>query len=136
MPTTVHQLIWYAALLSTAGYASIRGGQPERQAAATLVVGSLVSVLVFQPHSRVQDGMLIVACLADAALLAIALTSNRWWPLFAVAFQILSTLALAVPPWDRATFNYAAYVDTVAWDYLTLTALVIGAYFEAQPPTA
>lgn len=109
------------------GGALARGGWPERLAAATTLIGSLLTPLVQSQFNRQgQPGVWIVDIICTGIYLYIALKSDRWWPFYAVAFRIGGLLGHVV----NATFAYLPiklYATTeIMWGYLGLFALGAG----------
>jgi hypothetical protein len=109
------------------GLAIARGGWPERLAAATTLVGSILTPLV---QSRVsghgEPGIWTVDIICTAIYFYIAMKSDRWWPFFAIAFHLAALTEHAV----QATFSpiplrmYAS--GEIIWAYLSLFALAAG----------
>ncbi len=86
------QLISYITLLSTCGYAFWAGGRSERICASVLLVGSLVTgaiIFYYDYHWLLSLKYLIILdFVALAVLLYVALTSDRYWPIWLAAFQL------------------------------------------------
>lgn len=133
MPHTFSQWLWDACLGGVVIYAWVRGGRPERFVAASLAAVDLTMVLL---SAGIWHRFQLAPVMLDALLLAIlfhqALTSNRWWPMAAAAFQVVAVSARIAPTVDPLTRSIAAYVGVVGWDYLTLSALVVGTVFEGR----
>ncbi len=114
-----------AALLSI-----IKGGVPERLAAASLVTGAIATLLSYSALTdrfySVEYGVMAIDIVLLAALVAIALYANRFWPLALAALQFASVLAhvaklidVSMGPW-----SYAFLLK--AWAYPMLLSLVVG----------
>lgn len=125
---TFHQWASLVFLLLSCGTALWLGGWPERVAAAAMVVAWFATAVLL---SRIQLwGVEIEVMVVDVglftAILAIALRSDRWWPLWASGFLglvVLVHLAVILDPkiWGRAYF-----VASNIFSYLTMLALLIG----------
>jgi hypothetical protein len=137
MPHTFAQYAWYIALLSTTGFAFVSGKFPERSTAVALLVANETTILVIHDHHwrSVQTGVIAVDLFLLAFLLWTALCTNRWWPLFATAFQVIATVIALLPAIVPVIRPYAYYVSMVGWDYLTLGALALGTALEGHRST-
>ena len=130
---TLSQFVWHAALGSTCLYGWLGGGRPERVSAAAFLVVALLNDAAYTGVWRhLQHTPLALDVTLLGVLLWIALGSDRWWPLAAVAFQLVAFVARLAPVIDPWTRPLAAYVGVIGWDYLTLGALVIGTTLEVR----
>jgi hypothetical protein len=125
----LHQWTNLLALLLSTGVAAWRGRGPERIAAAAMVLAWLATTLLHDATQLYGPQVLIMAI--DVALLAvllsIALTSDRWWPMWAAAFHGLSVvLALAMIA-DPKVWARAGFIASTVFSYLTMLALFLGA---------
>lgn len=131
---TLHQWASLVFLLLSCGTALWLGGWPER-VAATAMVGAWFATAVLL--SKIQLwGLEIEVMIIDVVLfgtvLAIALRSDRWWPLWASGFLglvVLVHLAVILDPkiWGRAYF-----VASNIFSYLTMAALLVGSLTRRQ----
>jgi hypothetical protein len=126
-----HPFFW-AFLLFTCGYALWRGRKYEQLSALIFIAASLVSVAAREPlHQRylgIEVGDLVVDLVVLGALTAIALRSDRFWPLWVAGLQLtisMSHLLKAVQP-DLVPLAYAAAERF--WSYPTLLILFVGAW--------
>ena len=89
---TLPQQIWMVCMLGAAVLAYWRGGWAERTVAVGMVISSIATALVqnTQDFSATQWGDLVVDGSYLALLVWVALRSNRIWPLFAAAFQLVA----------------------------------------------
>ena len=117
------------ALAITAAVGLWRGGWPERTAAAAMVLAWFATSLVHNTLQRwgVQTGVMVVDGLLLGALLFVALKSNRWWPMWASAFQAMSiTLHLSVMA-DGKIWGWSYFVASSIFSYLVMLTLLVGA---------
>jgi hypothetical protein len=88
-------ILAYSACL---GLILFMGGQPERVGAAIIIIGSLATgivsagVLGSSSWDRLETGILLVDVTVLAALWGIALSSNRFWPYWVTAWQLIAIL--------------------------------------------
>ena len=119
------------ALFVSAAYAFCRGGRPERVTAAAFCATFLLNAATYRAAwHRFHAAPFLLDLLLLALLFTVALRSDRWWPLAAVAFQLVAVAARLAPLVDPWTRSLAAYVGVVGWDYLTLTSLAFGTALE------
>jgi hypothetical protein len=100
-----HVVFFYFLLLASCGYALVKGGRPERQVAAMLVAATLLSKLAAWNELGHFVEFETRLFLIDVALLgglgAIALTSDRYWPIWLTtlhAYTVVAHLGRLVVP--------------------------------------
>jgi hypothetical protein len=125
------RMIAFALLLVACTiYALARGGRPERLGALTLFIGCVLTLAVNSPLSERYASVEVAILVIDAAMLAIfaaiALFSDRYWPLWVTALQLLVVLAhiakLADPEMLRNGYGFVMAV----WSYPQLLAIALG----------
>lgn len=127
----------YTALLVAACVASLRsGGLSEKRGAVIVAGATLLSTLVGfgeqVTFETVNVGLAAVDVMAWVMLLDVALTSKRWWPLWATAFQSNALLTHAAV-WAKPAFLPEAYAHTAGfWAWPILVALLLGAVEERR----
>ena len=118
---------YYAVLLLVFAYAAARGGRPEQLGAAIIGVGSLLTHAALSPlasrFGQVELSVLGVDLLALACFLALALKSQRYWPIWVSALQLIGVLAhvarLAEPSMMRPGYAFILAV----WSYPMLAII-------------
>ena len=125
---TLHQWASLIVLLLSCGAGLWLGGWPERIAAIAMVIAWFASAVLLSQIQfwGVEIEVMIVDALLFATILAIALKSDRWWPMWASGFLglvVLVHLAVFLDPriWARAYF-----VASNMFSYLAMLALLIG----------
>lgn len=124
--------LYYALLLVVLAYAVARGGRDERVGVGILLVGSVLTHVAFSPmagrFSEVEVSVLAVDLAVLAAFGALALTSDRYWPLWIAAFQLIGVLAhvakLAEPEMFRTGYAFILAV----WSYPMLGLIAWGTH--------
>jgi hypothetical protein len=126
---TVHQWASLVFLLLSSGTALWLGGWPERVAGAAMVVAWFATAVILSKIQLwgLETEVMVVDVALFSVVLAIALRSDRWWPLWAAGFLglvVLVHLAVILDPkiWGRAYF-----MASNIFSYLTMLALMIGA---------
>lgn len=88
-------ILAYSACL---GLVFLLGGQPERVGALILIVGSLATgvvaagVLGSSTWDYLETGIFIIDVIVLVALWGIALSSDRFWPYWVTAWQLIAVL--------------------------------------------
>lgn len=116
------------------GFALWRGGRPERIFGLVLVIAWTVSPFLLNTDDWIdpQWAEAVVDLIVLGVLFWLALTSDRYWPMWATAFHgvgVLMHLTMLVdprvPPWAYRTAS-------AIWSYAVLFALVIGTALEVR----
>ena len=117
----MHLRIWlfYALLIAAGAAAWLMGGRPERRVAAMLIAATIASKFVAWPlyghFSEFEATLCAIDTLLLAGLLAVAMTSDRYWPLWLTplhAYTMIAHLGRWITP------------DTFAGVYLSNSALM------------
>ncbi len=132
MTSSAAEMIGRIAVIATCAYAVWRGGAPERLAAAVVGVDWLATPLLEgrDAYHHLQTAIFALDGTAAAILLAIALRSDRYWPLWLAAFQILELLMHVAMVADHHVSALAYYVGMEIASYLMLAALAAGVWLE------
>lgn len=119
-------------LFLVCGYAFLRGKLDERAAASICLIASFATGFVTLPLSmrfgRVESGVLLVDLLALAAFSAIALRSNRFWPLWVAGFQLTSTIAHVLKAIHIGLLPQAYAAAERFWVYPIFLVIVVGTW--------
>jgi hypothetical protein len=132
----VKLLLFNALLVFCCGYAFLRGGAPERIAAAIFVVGTAltrIDTLYFgRGFGAIEVGVLAVDLGCLVAFLVLALRAERFWPLWLAALQVIGTAGHAVKllAADMIPWGYAFLLAAGSYPMLLLIAL--GTYRHQQ----
>jgi hypothetical protein len=131
-----HVILFNLVLVTVCAHALLRGGAPERIAAIVYPVASLLTVVAAPawrwPTDGVNWGVLAVDSALLAALVALALHANRFWPIWASAFQgfaLLGHVSVVAAP-SIAPVVYATMLAIAGYPMLGL--LAIGAIHHAR----
>jgi hypothetical protein len=123
--------IYYALLLFVSIYAFLRGSAEERIAAATCILATFVTNLVYSPRGSYVDvelGVLLVDIGALSAFIILALRSDRFWPLWIAGLQLTTVIAhvLKLVELDLMPQAYAAAARI--WVYPIFLIIVVGTF--------
>ena len=129
---TIWAHVYYIVLSFCCGYAILRGGVSEYVGASIMILGSLSSLAVGKfvgtPWTSMEEEIFVIDVVALIALICLTIKSDRFWPMWVTAFQLLTvsvhTVVMVAPqitPWAFAT-------GAVFWAYPMLLALAIGSW--------
>ena len=132
---TLAQFVNAAALVLTCAIVFGRGRQPERIGMTVIAMAFLVTPLVEARGSwyEPQYGILAVDVLTLAALIAISVLYDRYWPICAAAFQAVAVLTHVAFMIDPAALYRAFYFGNFSIGFLLLGSILGGAFIEAAP---
>lgn len=123
---------FWTVLLLTFAYALWRGRTDERIAAGACLLASIATRVAVSPlsgrYSGVEVGLLIIDAAMLLAFLAIALRSDRFWPLWVAGLQLTTSLAHLFKAIDLDLLPRAYGAAAVFWSYPILLIIVIGTW--------
>jgi hypothetical protein len=134
----VAHLVWNIAFALICIVALLRGGRPEKITAVVLILADLISAAPLRgAHwKHVEPTLVFIDLCVEIFFIYLALTSSRWWPLCAAAFNALAVIMLLISALDPSIRPYAYFVGEQIWDYLVLMALLFGALIEGPRASA
>ena len=125
-------ILYWTLLILTCGYALYRGGRHERLVAMICIVATIVTVTVNSPVNRmyanVESGALLVDLAVLGAFVAVALVSDRFWPLWVAGLQLTTSIAHFLKAMDPQMVPLAYGAAVRFWSYPILIILFIGAW--------
>lgn len=134
---TILQISYLGVLLLTVAVALWRGGWPERTAAVAVLAASFASPFVESSlFASPEYGILAVDLLLLGWLGALALATDRFWPLWATGFHLVGTIIHVARMVDPTVVPPAYATGQVFWSYPVLAALVWGTLAEARAAKA
>ena len=128
----MHVLVYFTLLVLITVFALTRGGGDERWGALTCLAASLASLLVLSPLTvrfrGVESSLALVDVLALFAFTAIALRSNRFWPLWVAGLQLTTAMGHLLKLADPKLVPMAYAAALALWSYPILLILAIGVF--------
>jgi hypothetical protein len=116
-------------MATVCGAAFWKGGREEQVTAGALLLGWVATLLFRDPHwLGAQMGALVVDALFFALMVAIALRSDRYWPIAAAGFQLLAIMTHGARMADPAVRGWAYATASILWTQLVLIALGVGVF--------
>jgi hypothetical protein len=120
---------WDAYLSAVCGLALWKGGRSERIGGVAIFLGWVATVLVMKPGWWEASGLVVaVDSFVLAILVWLALTSHRYWPIAAAAFQLLAIVTHWAHSLDHTVGNWAYVTAGIIWGYLLVAALAVGTF--------
>ena len=132
-------ILFWLLLIVSCGYALWRGRKYERLAALVFVAATILSILGSSPvpmrYVGIATGDLIVDTAVLLALLAIALASDRFWPLWAAGLQLVDSMSHLMKAIDADLVPAVYGAAERFWSYPILLILLIGAWRQHRRTT-
>ena len=128
-------LAYYAILFVVCAYAFLRGRADERLAAATCIVATFATNLVYSPvgsYAGVETGVMIVDSLALLGFMFIALRTDRFWPLWVAGLQLTTLVGHALKAIDPLLIPQVYAAAARFWVYPIFLIIVIGTWRSHQ----
>jgi hypothetical protein len=128
--------IFGPVLLAVCLYAWWRGGPDERIVAATCLAGTAATLLAISPlqqrYAGVEEGLMMVDLAVLAGFVAVALRSQRFWPLWIAGLQLTTAIGHLLKGIDQDLLPRAYGAALQFWSYPILLILAAGTYRRHQ----
>lgn len=125
-------IVFGPLLLAVCLYALWRGGADERIVAGTCLAGTAATMLAISPlqqrYAGVEEGLLLVDLAVLAGFIAVALRSNRFWPLWVAGLQLTTSIGHILKGVDQDLLPRAYGAALQFWSYPILIILAVGTY--------
>jgi hypothetical protein len=123
----------FAALFGSSAVAWRWGGLDERLASIGFITATGASqIFTNRNYGNVETAVLLIDACLLAGLVILALRSDRFWPMWAAAFQLVGTTVHFASMTETGDFAWAYAVGLIFWSYPVLFALMIGTWLEAR----
>jgi hypothetical protein len=127
-----HYVFFWGALLLICGYALWRGQRDERVAAFACLIASLVTIFVIPPVTERYSSPDATLLLIDVAMLAtftaVALRSDRFWPLWVAGLQLTMTMSHLMKTLEPDLMRRVYMAASVFWSYPILIVILVGTW--------
>ena len=124
----VRQLIFYALLFGSCGYALLKGTRDAQIVAVVTLVATFASLVLVSRYAGVEFGVLFVDLLVLFAFTAIALKSDRFWPLWIAGLQLTTSLGHVLRALEDQMVPIAYAVALRSWSYPIQIILIIAVW--------
>jgi hypothetical protein len=136
MTSILHVVVFWLLLLVSCGYALWRGRKYERLAALVFVTATILSILGSSPlrarYAGIATGDMVVDTAVLLALVAIALVSDRFWPLWAAGLQLVDSMSHVMKAIDADLIPKVYGAAERFWSFPILIILLVGAWRQHQ----
>jgi len=124
----IHMILFDALLFGACGYALLRGSPDARIVGAVCVIANFASYALVSHYRSIEVGVLGVDLLTFIAFTVVAITSERFWPLWVSGLQLTTILGhlLKGVQSDLLPTAYAAALHF--WSYPILVILAIAVW--------
>jgi hypothetical protein len=125
-------ILYNALLFGACGYAWYRGRTDARIAAAVIFIGSFVTYALRSrwaaSYSSLEGGIFAVDVLALVGFVYVAMSSDRFWPLWVSGLQLTTTMGhvMKAIQSDLLPLAYAAALRF--WGYPILIIIAVGTW--------
>jgi hypothetical protein len=124
--------IFLTLLVLSCGYGLWRGDRDVRIVAAACVLATLATHFAVAPlrerYASVEEGLMLIDGLMLLVFVAVALRSNRFWPLWVAGLQLTTSVAHLLKGLHLELLPKAYGAALAFWSYPILLILVIGTY--------
>ncbi len=126
------RILFWGLLLLAFGYAMWRGRSDERVAASVCLLATIATRFAISPlterYTGVEFGLLAIDMAVLGAFIAIALRSERFWPLWIAGLQLTNSMShlMKVIEFDLVPRAYAA--AAMFWSYPILLIIIVGTW--------
>jgi hypothetical protein len=130
----MYSVNWYFRILLAlcCGYAWWKGGGPERTAATVYFAGVVLTHVARTTSgiwwNSVEAGVFAGDVAVFCGLLGVALTAERFWPLWLTALLLLGTTGHVVKMADPSLIRWGYAFIIAVWSYPILGLIVFGTW--------
>lgn len=131
MDPMLRVVLFWLLLIISCGYALWRGRKYERIAALVFISATVLSILGHSPHLRyvkIEASDVIIDTAVLFAVVAIALASDRFWPLWVAGLQLVDSMSHLMKAIDANLVPQVYGAAERFWSYPILVVLLIGAW--------
>ncbi|TCM26162.1 MULTISPECIES: hypothetical protein [unclassified Novosphingobium] len=129
MPSMVVPIAFLILLVGSSAFAFWKGDQSLRLVAAIVLVGSILSALAQtrapDPWHYGEIGTLLVDFSMLGAFGAIMFSSNRFWPIWMTAAQLLTVVAHFGPVLRHSHIAIPFAISEQIWSWFILVQLIV-----------
>jgi len=127
-----HKYIFWGLLLISCGYALWRGRSDERTVGLICIGATIATRFAVSPigvrYSGVELGLLAIDAVVLIGFVAVALRSDRFWPLWVAGLQLTTSTAHLMKAMDAKLLPMAYGAAIAVWSYPILIILFIGSW--------
>jgi hypothetical protein len=129
----IRLIAFNSILLGSCGYALLKGTRDAQIVAMVTLVASFVSYLLLLSHyQQLEYGVLGVDVLTFIAFTAVALKSDRFWPLWISGLQLTTSFGHLLRGFEEQLVPIAYAVALRAWSYPIQIILAVAVWRSQQ----
>ncbi len=127
------QIMGLAALFGSSAMAWRWGGNDEKLASIGFMLATAVTPFVNEnKYYHPEVGVLLVDLVLLTGLMVLALRSDRFWPMWAAAFQLVAVTVHVASFTEQGDLAWAYAVGLIFWSYPVMISLMIGTWLEGR----
>ena len=124
----IRLIIFDLLLFGSCGYALLKGTRDAQTIAAIALVANFASYLVVSGYGGIEVGVLTIDVVVLAAFGAVALRSDRFWPLWVAGLQLTTTMGHALRALEDQMVPIAYAVSLRFWVYPIHIILIVAVW--------
>lgn len=128
----IRVILFDLLLFGVCGYALLRGTRDARIVALVCVAANFASAMVkgpvIQSYSSIETGVFAVDLMTLAAFTFVALTTDRFWPLWVSGLQLTTSMGHILKGLDVGLVPLAYAAALRFWSYPILIILALGTW--------
>lgn len=132
----LNPIFYHLLLVAVVAYAFLHGRADERLAAAICIIATIATRLVLSPltsrYSGIEQGVFVVDLLTLAGFTAIALRTDRFWPLWVAGLQLTTMVAHLLKAVHIDLFPHAYAAAARFWVYPIFLIIIVGTWRSHQ----
>lgn len=124
----IRLIIFNVLLFGSCGYALLKGTRDAQIVAVVTLVASFASYFLVSRYAGVEVGVLAVDMVVLLAFTAVALQSDRFWPLWIAGLQLTTTFGHALRAFEDQMVPIAYAVALRFWAYPIQIILIVAVW--------
>ena len=128
----IRVILFDLLLFGVCGYALLRGTRDARIVALVCIAANFASAMVkgpvIQSYSSIETGVFAVDLMTLAAFTFVALTTDRFWPLWVSGLQLTTSMGHVLKGLDVGLVPLAYAAALRFWSYPILIILALGTW--------
>lgn len=128
----IRVILFDLLLFGVCGYALLRGTRDARIVALVCIAANFASAMVkgpvIQSYSSIETGVFAVDLMTLAAFTFVALTTDRFWPLWVSGLQLTTSMGHILKGLDVGLVPLAYAAALRFWSYPILIILALGTW--------
>lgn len=124
----IHPSVFPILLLGSCAYALLKGTRDAQVVALVTLGATLATYFLVSRYAAVETGVLVVDMLVLLAFVAVALQSDRFWPLWIAGLHLTTTFGHALRAIDDQMVPIAYAVSMRFWSYPIHIILIVAVW--------